>query len=61
MEGKMRFLRVLEWAFGAFLIVFVVWQIAAPLLMGHPPFSWFIPKRQNVINKTEEEEKTSNE
>lgn len=25
----MLFLKTLEWAFGAFLLVFVVWQIAA--------------------------------
>lgn len=41
MEESMRFLTVLEWAFGAFLVVFVVWQIAVPLLMGQPVFSWF--------------------
>lgn len=39
-------LKALEWAFGAFLVVFVVWQIAVPLLMGYPAFSLFREKRQ---------------
>ena len=37
----MRFLLALEFAFGAFLIVFIVWQIAFPLLCGKPPFPAF--------------------
>ena len=40
----MAMLKALEWAFGAFLVVFVVWQIAAPLLMGQLPFPAFRDK-----------------
>lgn len=32
-------LKALEWAFSAFLVVFVVWQIAWPLLNGQRPFT----------------------
>lgn len=37
----MLFLRALEWAFGAFIIAFVLWQIVGPLLMGKLPFPAF--------------------
>lgn len=37
----MMYLKSLEWAFGAFLVVFVVWQIIAPLLRDEPPFPAF--------------------
>jgi hypothetical protein len=46
----MIFLKTLEWAFGAFLLVFVVWQIAAPLLMGKLPFPMF---RESTTTKKE--------
>jgi hypothetical protein len=32
---------VLEFATGLFIIAFVLWQIAAPLLQGRPPFPLF--------------------
>ena len=37
----MLLLKSLEFAVGAFLVVFVVWQIIAPLLMGNQPFTAF--------------------
>lgn len=37
----MRLLYALEFIVGAFLVVFVVWQVAAPLLMGQQPFPAF--------------------
>lgn len=48
----MRFLTALEWAFGAFLVVFVVWQIAVPMLLGYPPFSLFREKEKETTNDT---------
>jgi hypothetical protein len=50
----MYYLKALEWAFGAFLLVFVVWQIAAPLLMGKLPFPAF---RSQPVDDAEGEEK----
>ena len=37
----MYFLKALEFAFGAFLVVFVIWQIIAPLLNNEKPFPAF--------------------
>mgnify|MGYP000222701120 CR=1 FL=1 len=34
-------LKAMEFAVGAFLTVFVLWQIVAPLLMGSKPFPMF--------------------
>lgn len=46
----MYFLKALEFATGAFLVVFVVWQVAAPLLMGKLPFPMF---RESTTTKKE--------
>ena len=35
----MQLLRALEWAFGAFLVVFLVWQVIIPLLCDRKPFA----------------------
>ncbi len=37
----MRLLMVLEFVTGIFIIAFVLWQIAAPLLRGEKPFPMF--------------------
>lgn len=51
----MRFLSALEFAVGAFLVVFVVWQIAVPLLMGYSSFSWF---RSSMEKKDKQKDDT---
>ena len=45
----MKLLTSLEFAFGAFLIVFVAWQIVAPMLQGNKPFPAF---RKGETNET---------
>ncbi len=45
-------MKALEWAVGAFLVTFVVWQIAWPLLCGRAPFTGW--------GKSHGEEKESN-
>lgn len=37
----MYLLKALEFAFGAFLVAFIVWQIVAPLLRDEKPFPCF--------------------
>lgn len=37
-------LKAMEWAVGAFILAFVVWQIAWPLLCGQRPFTTVKPK-----------------
>lgn len=41
-------LKAMEFAVGAFLVVFVGWQIIAPLLMGKKPFPAFREKKKGV-------------
>jgi hypothetical protein len=37
----MYLLKALEFAFGAFLVAFIAWQIVAPMLQGNKPFPAF--------------------
>ena len=42
----MFYLQVMEWAFGCFILAFVVWQIVWPLLNGETPFTKTSYKRK---------------
>lgn len=41
-------LKSMEFAVGAFLVVFVGWQLIAPLLMGEKPFPAFREKKKGA-------------